>query len=296
VHALFGAALVGGGAVLVGDDDARAKRRQEEIARLAEKAQFAHIVEAPDYAETGVPDVPTDIASDRSVRGATPDGSEKGESPLPQVHGEMPTFELSPSGERTELPRTHALKAPGDGEGDEGEGRDGTPQDPTGVGPPRKVLPAGGLEGGRSGSDAGAEGALSGGIGAGLPSLPLPSALGLGGVSFNTLEWDFAPYAIELKRRIADHWYPPIAFTYGGLYGGVTVLRFRIGPDGTLTGPELISGAEHSSLDTAAINAVKLAAPYRPLPDNFPEPNLEVTFSFHYLLGPRARVAEPGAQ
>jgi TonB family protein len=295
VHSLFGAVLVGTGAVLVGDDT-RAKRRQEEIARLASKAQFAHIVESPDYAETGVPDVPTDIASDRSVRGATPEESEKGESPLPQIHGNMPTLDLSPEGERAELPRSHALKEPGAGDGDTGEGREATPEDPSGLGAPRKPLPAGGLTGGRAGSDGGAEGALLGGIGAGSPSLPLPSALGLGGVSFNTLEWDFAPYAIELKRRIAERWYPPVAFTYGGLYGGVTVLRFRIGLDGALTGPEMISGAEHSSLDTAAINAVKLAAPFGALPEDFPESHLEVTFSFHYLLGPRSRVADPGGQ
>jgi hypothetical protein len=155
--------------VLVGDDT-RAKRRQEEIARLASKAQFAHIVESPDYAETGVPDVPTDIASDRSVRGATPEESEKGESPLPQIHGNMPTLDLSPEGERAELPRSHALKEPGAGDGDTGEGREATPEDPSGLGAPRKPLPAGGLTGGRAGSDGGAEGALSGGIGAGLPA------------------------------------------------------------------------------------------------------------------------------
>jgi outer membrane biosynthesis protein TonB len=58
----------------------------------------------------------------------------------------------------------------------------------------------------------------------------------------------------------------------------------------------MISGAEHSSLDTAAINAVKLAAPFGALPEDFPESHLEVTFSFHYLLGPRSRVADPGGQ
>lgn len=294
MHALFGASILGGGAGLVGDD-ARAKARQDEIARLASKAQFGRIVEVPEDAESGVPDVPTDLASDRSVRGATPENSEKGESPLPQIHGEMPTFELTPGGDKAELPRTHALKAPGAGEdGAAGEG-ERAPESDAGEGAPRSMRPAGLGESGRAGPGGGAE-EFSRGFGAGLPSLPLPSALGLGGVSFNTLEWDFAPYAIELKRRIAERWYPPIAFTYGGLYGGVTVLRFRIALDGTLTGPELVSGAEHSSLDTAAINAVTLAAPFRALPDGFPEAHLEVTFSFHYLLGPRSRIAEPGAQ
>ena len=34
----------------------------------------------------------------------------------------------------------------------------------------------------------------------------------------------------------------------------------------------------------ASENAIKGAAPFRPLPDNFPEDYLDITFGFYYLL------------
>ena len=35
----------------------------------------------------------------------------------------------------------------------------------------------------------------------------------IGGISLNTTAWDFAPYLLDLKHRIKQHWIPPLAFT-----------------------------------------------------------------------------------
>ena len=106
----------------------------------------------------------------------------------------------------------------------------------------------------------------------------------IGGISLNTTEWDFAPYLLDLKRRIKQKWIPPIAFTALGAVHGYTWVRFRIYPDGHMEGAEVIETDGHDSLHRSSANAVKAAAPFRELPKDFPEEYLEIEFGFYYLL------------
>jgi len=126
-------------------------------------------------------------------------------------------------------------------------------------------------------------------------SLPLPeenpdfknegsAQASIGGISINTTAWDFAPYLLDLKHRVKQHWIPPLAFTALGAIHGYTWARFRIYPDGRMEGLAVIEQEGHESLHRSSINAITGAAPFRPLPANFPEPYLEVTFGFYYLL------------
>jgi hypothetical protein len=59
----------------------------------------------------------------------------------------------------------------------------------------------------------------------------------IGGIQLSTTEWDFAPYLLDLKRRIKQKWIPPIAFTALGAIHGYTWVRFRIYPDGRMEDP-----------------------------------------------------------
>lgn len=106
----------------------------------------------------------------------------------------------------------------------------------------------------------------------------------LGGISVNTTAWDFAPYLLDLKQRVKQHWIPPLAFTALGAIHGYTVVLFRIYPDGKMEALEVTEEEGHKSLHRASVNAIKGAAPFRPLPGNFPEDYLEVKFGFYYLL------------
>ena len=106
----------------------------------------------------------------------------------------------------------------------------------------------------------------------------------IGGISLNTTEWDFAPYLLDLKRRIKQKWIPPIAFTTLGAVHGYTWVRFRIYPDGNMEALEVVETEGHDSLHRSSVNAIKGAAPFRPLPGGFPEKYLEITFGFYYLL------------
>ncbi len=106
----------------------------------------------------------------------------------------------------------------------------------------------------------------------------------LGGFAFNTYDWDFAPYMLELKRLIQGNIFPPIAFSQLGMISGETLLRFRIYPDGKLEALELLNAKGHRSLVDTSLDAVKISAPFPGLPEDFPEPFLEVTGKFIYFV------------
>lgn len=106
----------------------------------------------------------------------------------------------------------------------------------------------------------------------------------IGGIQLSTTEWDFAPYLLDLKRRIKQKWIPPMAFTTLGAIHGYTWVRFRIYPDGRMEGAGIIETEGHDSLHRSSLNAVKGAAPFRELPKDFPDPFLEIEFGFYYLL------------
>jgi outer membrane biosynthesis protein TonB len=106
----------------------------------------------------------------------------------------------------------------------------------------------------------------------------------IGGISLNTTAWDFAPYLLDLKYRIKQHWIPPMAFTALGSIHGYTWVRFRIYPNGKMEALEVIETEGHESLHRSSVGAVSGAAPFRPLPEDFPEDYLEITFGFYYLL------------
>lgn len=102
-----------------------------------------------------------------------------------------------------------------------------------------------------------------------------------GELSFNTVDFEYAPYLLILKKRIEEMWYPPVA-SYGRGFKGESVVRFAVAKGGELDLVELVSGADHKSLDTAALNAVRYAGPLPPLPEDFPEERWVITCTFYY--------------
>jgi outer membrane biosynthesis protein TonB len=105
-----------------------------------------------------------------------------------------------------------------------------------------------------------------------------------GGLSFNTYNWDFAPYMLALKERISRNIFPPLAFSKLGMIDGNTLLRFKIYPDGRLADLELLGYSGHRSLMETSRLAVSASAPFPSLPADFPESYLEVTAKFSYFI------------
>jgi len=110
------------------------------------------------------------------------------------------------------------------------------------------------------------------------------NAKDIGGLAFNTYAWDFAPYMLEMKRKVEKNVFPPPAFTHMGLISGQTLLRFKVMPNGELRDLEVLKFEGHKSLMETSVLAIRNSAPFKPLPAEFPENYLEVTATFSYVV------------
>ena len=94
-------------------------------------------------------------------------------------------------------------------------------------------------------------------------------------------EPDFGPYMKELQRRIKMNWDPP-----KGNESKRVVLLFKIARDGRLISVQVHRSSGLPAADNAAISAVKLTAPFRPLPPEFKGNSIDIQFTFDYnVLG-----------
>jgi len=106
----------------------------------------------------------------------------------------------------------------------------------------------------------------------------------IGDFSLNTYAWDYAPYILYMKRRMASNLYPPPAFTRLGIIHGSVVLHFKVMPNGEVQDLEVESYDCHRSLVETSLQAVRNSSPFKPLPQDFPEPYLELHWTFMYVV------------
>ena len=112
----------------------------------------------------------------------------------------------------------------------------------------------------------------------------LAAAEALGGIALNTYEWDFAYYILEMKRKLRENTFPPIAFSRFGMISGETVLTFRVMPDGSVANVEVLGYEGHKTLMETSVDAVESSSPFMQLPDDFPEEYLELRWTFIYYV------------
>ncbi|MDW7679746.1 MAG: energy transducer TonB [bacterium] len=106
----------------------------------------------------------------------------------------------------------------------------------------------------------------------------------IGGLTFNTYEWDFAPYMLAMKKKVERNIFPPPAFTYMGLISGETLVRFKVLPGGEIKDLTVLQYSGHESLKETSVQAILNSFPFKPLPAHFPEDFLEVTAKFSYYV------------
>ena len=90
-------------------------------------------------------------------------------------------------------------------------------------------------------------------------------------------EPDFGPYMRELQRRIKLNWDPP-----KGNESKRVILLFKIAKDGRLLSCRVHKSSGLPSADQAALKAVELTAPFRPLPADFKGQSIDIQFTFDY--------------
>lgn len=137
---------------------------------------------------------------------------------------------------------------------------------------PGRTSSASGGSPGRAGSSGGGSGGTGsynqsgspggGGGRAGIDALPEP---------------DFGPYIAELQRRIKRNWTPPAADRSKRV-----VALFTISRDGRLLNIKLQNSSGTQVADDAAVAAIRLSAPFRPLPAGYRQNSIDVQFIFDY--------------
>ncbi len=114
-------------------------------------------------------------------------------------------------------------------------------------------------------------------VGGGTPGNPSPgNPDGMPGVDA-LKEPDFGPYMRELQRRIKRRWNPP-----RGNKSKRVVLLFKISKDGRLLSLNVHTPSGNPESDRAALEAVKAAAPFRPLPPEYRQKDIDIQFTFDY--------------
>jgi TonB family protein len=113
--------------------------------------------------------------------------------------------------------------------------------------------------------------------GSGYGNLGNPGG-GTGAPGIDSLrEPDFGPYMRELQRRIKMNWEPP-----KGNESKRVVLLFKIARDGRLLSARVFKSSGLPNADRAAISAVELTAPFKPLPADFKGSSIDIQFTFDY--------------
>lgn len=101
-------------------------------------------------------------------------------------------------------------------------------------------------------------------------------------ISLNTTEFKYVSYFASIKRQIELVWAYPLEAQENGIHGYL-YLKFTILKDGKLESVVLIRSSGHKILDDEALNAVKTASPYNPIPERLAKEKLTIEASFHYL-------------
>lgn len=95
----------------------------------------------------------------------------------------------------------------------------------------------------------------------------------------NTENVDFAPYMKEVQRRIKLNWDPP-----KGNEQKTAIVFMRIAKDGRLISCKIYKSSGSPTMDKAALKAVEITAPFKPLPSDFNGQYVDIHFTFDYRV------------
>jgi TonB family protein len=102
-------------------------------------------------------------------------------------------------------------------------------------------------------------------------------------VDLGSIDIKYSSYLKRIKKKIEDIWiYPQAAFDREE--EGVTVVKFSIGEGGDITSSRILESSGHNYLDEGALDVVRSAAPYDPLPREFNISQLNVVARFQYKI------------
>ena len=106
-----------------------------------------------------------------------------------------------------------------------------------------------------------------------------------GGLEFDAKDFEWGPYAKKIYAIVNRNWKSvmPLAARMPGVSGKVKV-RFRIQKSGKVEALVLLLACGRTALDQAALASITLSDPLPPLPAEFTQDDVGVTFAYYYNL------------
>jgi len=87
-------------------------------------------------------------------------------------------------------------------------------------------------------------------------------------------------WASRVKKRVESLWNPPVGIEIAGT--AKTVVAFQVARDGTISEIAVTQGSGNSMLDELAERTIQRLERVPPIPENFPEDALQVSYEFVY--------------
>lgn len=102
-------------------------------------------------------------------------------------------------------------------------------------------------------------------------------------IDLNTQNYRYIGYFTNMRKAIELVWTYPVRAARRGIYGKVRIL-FTILENGKVSEINVLDSSGHKILDHAIVDAIKLASPFAPLPENMSKNHLNVSGTFNYVL------------
>ena len=100
-------------------------------------------------------------------------------------------------------------------------------------------------------------------------------------LQLNTSEVRYYKYLMDMKRRIEYYWEYPVIAARNGWQGSLN-MSFTIHKDGSVGDVIVNKSSKYPVLDEAAVNAIKIAAPFSPFPADFDKDEITIKANFMY--------------
>ncbi len=97
----------------------------------------------------------------------------------------------------------------------------------------------------------------------------------------NAPEIQYISYFASIKRKIELVWQYPYDAMVANIQGEL-IVDFAIGPTGQLVSLSLVDGSGSRILDDEAVRAIRVAAPFDPIPADYKIPRLQIRCHFIY--------------
>lgn len=104
----------------------------------------------------------------------------------------------------------------------------------------------------------------------------------VGDFALSTYEWNWAPYWLDFKKKLYRVWTVPPAYSRLGIIYGYTIIWAKLNRNGEMIDYKVLKHEGHESLLESSVGAIRSSFPFKPLPNDFPDEFLEITFLLRY--------------